>query len=72
MAKKLSSINSIWNVIERNEAGETKVLTVQNGRANHHIIVYTSPQGISTSCVAVGEFEWPQGEIKELPVGEPS
>jgi hypothetical protein len=69
MAKKKDLV-SIWNVIERNDQGETKVLTVNNGRSKTHIVVYTSPVGVSTSAIVSGEIEFPIGEILEIPVNE--
>jgi hypothetical protein len=69
MAKKKDLV-SIWNVIERNDQGETKVLTVKNGRNKTHIVVYTSPIGVSTSAIVSGEITFPVGEIIEIPASD--
>ena len=70
MAKK--SVKSIWNVIEKNDDGETKVLTVRSGSVQHNIVVFTNKSGISTSAVVSGNISFPIGEIVEIPVGLPS
>ena len=65
MAKK-KEYNSIWNVIERNDLGETKVLTFESGKTKHHLVVYTSPVGVPTSILVSGEINFPTGEIADL------
>jgi hypothetical protein len=65
MAKK-KEFNSIWNVIERNDLGETKVLTFESGKTKHHLVVYTSAVGVPTSILVSGEINFPVGEIADL------
>lgn len=72
MAKKTSTVNTIWKILERNADGETKVLTMKAGRALHHIVVFTNIEGNSTSSVVVTneDFTWPEGEVIEIPAKE--
>jgi len=65
MAKK-KEFNSIWNVLERNDQGETKVLTFESGKTKHYLVVYTSPVGVPTSILVSGEINFPIGEISDL------
>jgi hypothetical protein len=69
MAKK-KEFNSIWNVLERNDQGETKVLTFESGKTKHHLVVFTSAVGVPTSILVSGEITFPVGEIAELPVND--